>query len=103
MALTVSSMLTTTPFFSPLESWLPMPMTLRRPSGVISATSATIFEVPMSRPTTSSLLSLLMMFLCLRYFLHCTHFPAAASRRAKPLGYRKSTTWGRGVRSASTV
>jgi len=99
MALTVSSILTTTPFFRPLESWLPIPMTLSRPSGVISATSATIFEVPISRPTTSSLLSLLMMFLYLRY----CYLPAAASRRAKPLGYRKSTTWGRGVRSASTV
>src|SRR5688572_5259891 len=52
MPATVDSMLTTTPFFSPRESWLPMPSTSSAPSGAISATSAATLEVPMSRPTT---------------------------------------------------
>jgi hypothetical protein len=51
MAFTVDSMLTTTPFLRPREGWLPMPMRLSVSSGVISATSVTIFEVPMSRAT----------------------------------------------------
>ena len=58
MAFTVVSMLTTTPFFSPRDGWLPMPITSKPPSGLISATMATIFEVPMSRPTMRFLLSL---------------------------------------------
>src|SRR5574343_1378959 len=66
MVCTVSSMLTTTPFFRPRESCEPMPITLRLPSLLISATSATIFDVPMSRPTTISLLSLLICLLSLR-------------------------------------
>src|SRR5688572_5891781 len=51
-------MLTTTPFFSPRAGQLPMPMMSRPRSGVISATIAAIFDVPMSSPTTSFLLSL---------------------------------------------
>src|SRR3970282_1911990 len=61
MALTVVSMLTTTPFFSPREGWLPMPMISKPPSGLISATMAAIFEVPTSRPTISLLLSLALL------------------------------------------
>ena len=49
-------MLTTTPFFRPRDGCVPMPMTLSAPSGVISATIATIFDVPMSRPTIRFLL-----------------------------------------------
>src|SRR5258706_2130533 len=52
MADTVASIFTTTPFFSPRESWLPMPSTSRVPSGASSATSAATLEVPISRPTT---------------------------------------------------
>ena len=47
----VASMLTTTPFFRPREGCVPSPMMLRPSSGVTSATIATIFDVPMSRPT----------------------------------------------------
>src|SRR5688572_5719248 len=57
MALTVVSMLTTTPFFSPREGWLPMPMISKPPSGLTSATMAAIFEVPTSSPTSRFLLS----------------------------------------------
>src|ERR1700722_2598540 len=48
---TVDSMLTTTPFFSPREGCEPTPITSMLPSAVISPTSATTFEVPMSNPT----------------------------------------------------
>src|ERR1700689_2156679 len=48
-------MLTTTPFLRPREGWLPMPMTSMAPSAVISPTSASTLEVPMSRPTMTSL------------------------------------------------
>ena len=58
IALTVVSMLTTTPFFRPREGWLPMPMISNPPSGLISATIAAIFEVPTSSPTISRLFSL---------------------------------------------
>src|SRR5437773_4344755 len=47
----VASMLTTTPFLSPRDGCVPMPITLSAPSGPISATIAAIFDVPMSRPT----------------------------------------------------
>src|SRR5574343_134371 len=60
IACTVSSMLTTTPRDRPRASWAPTPRTFKRPSAATSATTATIFDVPMSRPTISSLLSLLM-------------------------------------------
>src|SRR5512135_913535 len=53
-------MLTTTPFFSPLDSCPPMPMMFSRLSGSSSATIATTLEVPISRPTTRFLFSLLM-------------------------------------------
>src|SRR3970040_626662 len=61
MALTVVSMLTTTPFFSPREGWLPMPMISKPPSGFTSATMAAIFEVPTSSPPISFLLSLALL------------------------------------------
>src|SRR5213080_4689758 len=44
-------MLTTTPFLSPRDGCVPMPITLSAPSCAISATIAAIFDVPMSRPT----------------------------------------------------
>src|SRR5271157_5484790 len=56
----VASMLTTTPFFSPRDGCAPKPMMFRRFSGVSSATMATIFDVPISRPTIRFLLSLTM-------------------------------------------
>ncbi len=57
IALTVDSMLTTTPFFRPRDGCWPRPMISIRPSGVISATTATIFEVPISSPTIRFLVS----------------------------------------------
>jgi hypothetical protein len=56
----VASMLTTTPRFKPRDGCVPRPITLSSPSGPSSATIATIFDVPMSRPTTRFLLSLTM-------------------------------------------
>src|SRR2546427_3914681 len=56
----VASMLTTTPFLSPRDGCAPRPMMLSRFSGVTSATMATIFDVPMSRPTIRFLLSFTM-------------------------------------------
>src|SRR5208283_203034 len=50
-------MLTTTPFFRPRDGCAPRPMMLSRFSVVSSATMATIFEVPISRPTIRFLLS----------------------------------------------
>src|SRR5208282_30240 len=61
IALTVASMLTTTPFLSPRDGWLPMPMISSPPSGLISATTTAIFEVPMSSPTIKCLLSLTLL------------------------------------------
>src|SRR4051794_12750943 len=58
----VASMFTTTPFLRPREGALPRPMTLSTPSGLTSATMATIFEVPMSRPTIRFLLSFMPSF-----------------------------------------
>ena len=72
-------------------------MMLSRPRAT-SATSATILVVPMSRPTMSSLLSLLMVSLCF-------HFSGAAriDRAAQiPFGYRISTTVGRARAAVST-
>src|SRR5262252_7929382 len=60
MAFTVASMFTTTPFFSPLDSWPPMPTMSMRPSGNSSATTATTLEVPMSSATMRFLFSLAM-------------------------------------------
>src|ERR1700690_1055059 len=48
-------MLTTTPFFRPREGWLPSPISSIAPSAVISPTSASTFEVPISSPTITSL------------------------------------------------
>src|SRR6184192_3284372 len=48
---TVDSMLTTTPFFRPREGCEPRPKSSIDPSSPTSPTSATTFEVPMSRPT----------------------------------------------------
>src|ERR1700737_2176514 len=56
----VASMLTTTPFFSPREGCVPRPMMFSFFSGVISATMATIFDVPMSSPTIRFFASLTM-------------------------------------------
>src|SRR3984893_9319353 len=56
----VASMLTTTPFFRPREGCVPRPMMFSFFSGVISATMATIFEVPMSSPTIRFFASLTM-------------------------------------------
>src|SRR5438128_447803 len=69
MAFTVASMFTTTPFFRPLDSWPPMPMMSRRPSGNSSATIATTLEVPMSRATMRFLFSLAMSNLLAHRFL----------------------------------
>src|SRR5688572_29998212 len=55
---TVESMLTTTPFFNPWEGCDPMPTILSLPSCVTSPTKVTIFEVPISIPTTKSLFGL---------------------------------------------
>ena len=49
IAPTVASMLTTTPFFSPRDSWLPMPSISSAPSARSSATRHATFEVPISR------------------------------------------------------
>src|SRR5665213_1777760 len=48
---TVDSILTTTPFLRPREGCDPSPITSIAPSAPISPTSATTFEVPISRPT----------------------------------------------------
>src|SRR5579862_9596716 len=61
-------MLTTTPFFSPREGCEPKPISSIAPSLVSSPTSATTFEVPMSRPTTklrSERLAIRFTFLCM--------------------------------------
>src|SRR5271166_2790940 len=44
-------MLTTTPFLSPRDGWLPIPMISSVPSVLISPTIATTLLVPMSSPT----------------------------------------------------
>src|SRR6266545_3274752 len=50
---TVASMFTTTPFLSPFDGCVPMPM-MSMPSSVTSPTIAQIFVVPMSKPTRMS-------------------------------------------------
>src|SRR5271169_1181976 len=69
-------MLTTTPFLRPRDGCAPRPMMLSRFSGVSSATMATIFDVPISRPTIRFLLSFTM-------FASLSDFPRrlAGSRR----------------------
>ena len=57
MEVTVDSMFTTTPFLSPFDGWVPIPMMLR-PCSPTSPTIAHIFVVPMSRPTMISSLFL---------------------------------------------
>src|SRR5690242_11146594 len=64
MLCTVASMLTTTPRLSPLLGAMPSPASLSSPLGSTSATTAITLAVPMSRPTTRSLYSLDMCFLC---------------------------------------
>src|SRR5690349_21818399 len=59
MDCTVDSILTTTPFFSPIEGCEPIPIMSTLPSGVISPTIATTLEVPISRPTIKFLSGLL--------------------------------------------
>src|SRR5499426_3774142 len=54
---TVASMLTTTPFFRPFDSWPPMPRISSAPSGRSSATRQATLEVPMSSATIRSLSS----------------------------------------------
>src|SRR5665213_2767119 len=61
MDCTVDSILTTTPFLRPRDGWLPRPITSMAPSAVISPTSARTLEVPMSRPTMTSLSDFLAM------------------------------------------
>src|ERR1700694_2628201 len=78
----VASMLTTTPFLSPRDGCAPRPMMLSRFSAVTSATIATIFDVPMSRPTLRFLLS----------FTMCAFLPRSARRpfREARHAYRKA-------------
>src|SRR5450830_411925 len=59
---TVASMLTTTPFFKPFDSCCPKPITSCLPSGMTSATTATILDVPISRPTIRFFASFVMSF-----------------------------------------
>src|SRR5260221_11572247 len=54
-------MLTTTPFFSPLDSCEPMPRISSAPSGPSSETRHATFEVPMSSATTRFLFSFGML------------------------------------------
>ena len=83
---TVDSMLTTTPFFRPREGCEPRPITSIAPSAPISPTSATTFEVPMSRPTIrfrSVRLAIRLPVLCMRSLAGA---PAAPRQpMAKPL------------------
>ncbi len=58
----VASILTTTPFFIPREGCLPIPITFNLPSLLISPTSATTFDVPISKATIMFSLLLLAMF-----------------------------------------
>src|SRR6186713_309803 len=58
---TVDSMLTTTPFLRPRDGCEPMPSTSMPPSAFTSPTSATTFDVPMSRPTIKPLSDRLAM------------------------------------------
>src|SRR5690349_4154691 len=60
IAETVASMFTTTPFFRPRDSWLPMPRISSVASGRSSATRHATFEVPISSATMRSLFSLAM-------------------------------------------
>ncbi|CFN70649.1 Uncharacterised protein [Bordetella pertussis] len=60
MELTVVSILTTTPLRMPRDSCWPRPSTSKRPSGKISATTATTLLVPISRATIRSLMSRVM-------------------------------------------
>src|ERR1700691_4428201 len=82
---TVDSMLTTTPFFRPREGWLPMPMTSMVASAVISPTSASTLEVPMSRPTMTCLSDFLAIDVrpCARQGAHC-RAPGQMSAAALP-------------------
>src|SRR5262249_51133562 len=52
MAATVASMLTTVPFFKPVEACVPMPV-ISIPWSPTSATTTPILKVPTSTPTTS--------------------------------------------------
>src|SRR6266404_4297371 len=83
IALTVASMLTTTPFLRPLDGWPPMPIISNPPFGLTSATIAAIFDVPMSRPTISFLFSLALLINLSPLSSRRPRGPAAA-----PLGLR---------------
>src|SRR5574344_249635 len=58
MLRTVASMFTTTPRLRPLLVATPKPANFSSPLGTTSATTAMTLEVPISRPTTTSLYSL---------------------------------------------
>ena len=76
IAATVASMFTTTPFFRPLDSWLPMPSIASAPSGPSSPTRHATLEVPMSRATMRFLFSLGIAFQPFQ----------SGTRSAKPFG-----------------
>src|SRR5689334_10042192 len=81
----VASMFTTTPFLRPRDGCVPMPMMLSAPSSRISATSATIFEVPMSRPTIRLSLSFMVALSRMRRSSGCcSSCSRALSRRLLP-------------------
>src|SRR5450830_1425825 len=71
---TVASMLTTTPFFNPLDSDWPRPITSWRPSCNTSATTATTLEVPMSRPTIRFFASFVISFRLFFLSVQCSQY-----------------------------
>src|SRR5437899_3095362 len=64
-------MFTTMPRFMPRDGVWPMPTTFSWPSSSTSATIATIFEVPMSSPTSMFLLSFGLLTCCSSKLLVC--------------------------------
>ena len=66
--LTVDSRLTTTPFLSPRDGAVPMPIISMLPSLVISPTMAATFDVPISKPT----IKLRSIFFAILFTLHCS-------------------------------
>src|SRR5450830_990134 len=67
-------MLTTTPFFNPLDSDWPRPITSWRPSCNTSATTATTLEVPMSRPTIRFFASFVISFRLFFLSVQCSQY-----------------------------
>src|SRR5690606_34244003 len=63
MACTVDSILTTTPFFMPLERCMPVPIISRPPSAPATPTMHTTLEVPISSPTIICSLLALAIYL----------------------------------------